>query len=114
MAGQICRTCKHKNDWCYCSPNSCCTDYEYDGLNDFVEYVKNEFDCDITIKKDKKPDTFESIFGESFSDSMENSMIRASRKAGLTRNELLDTLFEKGVLAIYNLGMKHMYEYLER
>ena len=43
----------------------------------------------------------------------ENPMIRASNKAGLTRNQLLDTLFEKGVLAVYNLGMQHMYEYLE-
>lgn len=44
---------------------------------------------------------------------MEDTMIRASRKAGLTRNELFDTIFEKGILAVYNLGMKHMYEYLE-
>ena len=44
---------------------------------------------------------------------IQDAMIRASRKAGLTRNQLLDTLFEEGVLAVYNLGMKHMYEYLE-
>lgn len=44
---------------------------------------------------------------------IEDTMIRASKKAELTRNELLDTLFEEGVLAVYNLGMKHMYEYLE-
>ena len=84
MAGQICITCKHKNDLCYCSPNSCCTDYE------------EEQKIIIGMLED-----------------MEDSMIRASRKAGLTRNELLDTLFEKGVLAVYNLGMQHMYEYLE-
>lgn len=46
-------------------------------------------------------------------DDMEDSMIRASNKAGLTRNQLFDTLFEEGLLAIYNLGMKHMYEYLK-
>lgn len=46
-------------------------------------------------------------------EKMENAIIKASRKAGLTRNQLLDTLFEKGVLAVYNLGMQHMYEYLE-
>lgn len=46
-------------------------------------------------------------------ENKEDSMIRASNKAGLTRNQLLDTLFEKGVLAVYNLGMQHMYEYLE-
>lgn len=44
---------------------------------------------------------------------MKDTMIRASRKAGLTINELFDTIFEKGILAVYNLGMKHMYEYLE-
>lgn len=40
-------------------------------------------------------------------------MIRASNKAELTKDELMNTLFEEGVLAVYNLGMKHMYEYLE-
>ena len=40
-------------------------------------------------------------------------MIRASRKAELTREELLDTLFRKGVIAVYNLGLEHMYEYLK-
>lgn len=84
MAAQICITCKHKNSGCYCSPNSCCTEYE--------EEQK------ITI---------------GMLEDMEDTMIRASKKAELTRNELLDTLFEEGVLAVYNLGMKHMYEYLE-
>lgn len=44
---------------------------------------------------------------------MQNVMIRASRKAGLTRQELFDKLFNEGVLAVYNLGMQHMYEYLK-
>ena len=43
----------------------------------------------------------------------QDAMIRASNKAGLTRNQLFDTLFEEGIMAVYNLGMKHMYEYLE-
>lgn len=43
----------------------------------------------------------------------QDSMIRAVNKAGLTRNQLLDILFEEGVMAVYNLGLKHMYEYLE-
>lgn len=84
MAAQICGNYKHKGSGCYCSPNSCCTNYE--------EEKK------ITI---------------GMLEDMEESMIRASRKAELTRNQLLDTLYEKGVLAVYNLGMKHMYEYLE-
>lgn len=40
-------------------------------------------------------------------------MIRASNKAELTRNQLLDTLYEDGVLAVYKLGMTHMYNYLK-
>lgn len=43
----------------------------------------------------------------------QDTMIRASRKAGLTRQELFDKLFNEGVLAVYNLGMQHMYEYLK-
>lgn len=46
-------------------------------------------------------------------ENMQDIMIRAANKAKLTRNLLLDTLYEEGVLAVYNLGMKHMYEYLE-
>ena len=44
---------------------------------------------------------------------MEDAMIRAAKKAGLTRNQLLDIFFKKGVLAVYNLGMEHMYDYLK-
>ena len=76
--GQICMTCKHKNDRCYCSPNSCCTDYELDESKNFLE----------------------------------DTMIKASNKALVTREQLLNVLFQKGVLAVYNLGMQHMYEYL--
>lgn len=47
-------------------------------------------------------------------DKMKDVMIRASNKARLTRNQLFNTLFEEGLLAVYNLGMKHMYEYLEK
>ena len=84
MAGQICETCKYKNALCYCSPNSCCTEYE--------EEQK------ITI---------------GMLEDMEDIMIRASRKAELTRNQLMDTCFKEGILAVYNLGMEHMYEYLK-
>lgn len=43
----------------------------------------------------------------------EHAIIKASNKASLTKDQLLNVLFEDGVLAIYNLGMKHMYEYLK-
>lgn len=50
---------------------------------------------------------------EKYKTNFEDIAIRASRQAELTRNQLLDTLYEDGVLAVYNLGMKHMYEYLK-
>lgn len=28
MSAQICKTCEHKHDRCYCSPNSTCNKYE--------------------------------------------------------------------------------------
>ena len=84
MAGQICITCKHKNNGCYCSPNSCCTNYEKEQK--------------ITI---------------GMLEDMEDSMIRAANKAGVTREQIFNTLFEEeGLMGVYNLGMKHMYEYL--
>ena len=44
---------------------------------------------------------------------IEDIMIKASNQARLTKVQLLDTLFEEGVLAVYNLGLQHMYEYLK-
>ena len=35
-------------------------------LDDFIKYVKEQFDCEISVKKSDKPDTFASIFGSSF------------------------------------------------
>ena len=35
-------------------------------LDDFIEYEKKQFDCDIRVKPSDKPDTFASIFGASF------------------------------------------------
>lgn len=46
-------------------------------------------------------------------ENMEDSMIKATNEAEITRNQLLDTLFEEGVMAVYYLGLKHMYEYLK-
>lgn len=35
-------------------------------LDDFIQYAKEQFDCDIFLKYCEKTDTFESIFGASF------------------------------------------------
>ena len=50
---------------------------------------------------------------ETKEENMQDIMIRASNKALVTREQLFNVLFQKGVLAVYNLGMQHMYEYLE-
>ena len=84
MAGQICETCKHKhNAECYCSPNSICFEYEEEDL----------------VVKDKE--------------TMEEAIIRASNKAIISSHQLLDVFMQQGVTGVYNLGMKHMWEYLE-
>lgn len=50
MAAQICETCKRKNDWtCYCSPNSCCTEYE-----ELIEFTEEEKMEDIMIRASNK------------------------------------------------------------
>lgn len=46
-------------------------------------------------------------------EDIQDIMIKASNKVSLTKDQLLNVLFKDGVLAIYNLGMKHMYEYLK-
>lgn len=46
-------------------------------------------------------------------DDQEEKMIRASRKANLTRGELIETFKSKGLVGVYNLGQRYMLEYLE-
>lgn len=36
------------------------------GLDDFIKYAKEQFDCEICLKPSNQPDTFESVFGASF------------------------------------------------
>ena len=50
---------------------------------------------------------------ENKEETMDDAMIRASNKAGITSTQLLNVLVQHGVIGVYNLGMKHMYEYLE-
>lgn len=47
-------------------------------------------------------------------DKVEDAMIRATNKAVITSHQLLDVFVQKGVMGVYHLGMKHMYEYLEK
>ena len=56
----------------------------------------------------------EEIEKNSTKESKEESMIRAGNKAVITSHQLLDVFAQKGVMGVYHLGMKHMYEYLEK
>lgn len=56
----------------------------------------------------------EDIEKNSTKESMEDAMIRAGNKAVITSHQLLDIFVQQGVMGVYHLGMKHMYEYLEK
>lgn len=45
---------------------------------------------------------------------IDEAMISAANKAVITSHQLLDVLVQQGVIGVYNLGLKHMYEYLEK
>lgn len=55
----------------------------------------------------------EDIEKDSTKESMEDTMIRAAIKYGFNGRELLDLFKERGLVSVYHLGMKHMYEYLK-
>ena len=42
-------------------------------LDDFIRYAKEQFNCEISVKKSSTPDTFKSIFGVSFLDNENNT-----------------------------------------
>lgn len=46
MAAQICETCKHKHEGCYCSPNSTCSDYEREAKTPFNKKYNIEWYLD--------------------------------------------------------------------
>lgn len=76
--------------------------------------------CNAAIDKSKQVRAYEERdYDERNEDILEDAMIRASRKAGLTKDELIDIFYRGadsengGLMGVYNLGMKHMYEYLE-
>lgn len=35
-------------------------------IDDFIDYVREQFDCDILVKSSSDPDTFSGVFGASF------------------------------------------------
>ena len=83
MAAQICETCKRKNDWTCYCAPNSCCT-EYEELIELTEEEK-----------------------------MEDAMIRAVINGGIKGRDLIDLWQERGLIAVYHLGMKHMYEYLK-
>lgn len=46
-------------------------------------------------------------------DNMVDVMIKASNEANITKEQLVDTFNYGGLMGVYNLGLRHMYEYLK-
>lgn len=44
----------------------------------------------------------------------EEKIVRASRYSGVTKEDLINTFTEKGLVGVYNLGLKSMLDYLNR
>ena len=72
---------------------------------DFNKYVDYVLENDEELKRE-----YQALEPEYL---MMETMIRASNEAGLNFRELFDVYDEDGLMAVYNLGMKHMYEYLK-
>ena len=51
-------------------------------------------------------------FGD-YEQSTQDKMICAMRKANVTKQILLDTFTEKGLIGVYNLGLENMLDYIE-
>ena len=49
---------------------------------------------------------------EDYEQSTQDKIIRATRKSNVTKQTLLDTFTEKGLIGVYNLGLENMYDYL--
>ena len=49
---------------------------------------------------------------EDYEQSTQDKIIRATRKSNITKQILLDTFAEKGLVGVYNLGLKNMLDYL--
>lgn len=46
-------------------------------------------------------------------DNLSDCIVRAAVNSDITKQQLIDLFWERGIVGVYHLGMKHMYEYLE-
>lgn len=77
--------------------------YEYDGFTFISEIPTEQGEVKLSFVKVCVPKR---------EDDYEDKMIRASRKSGVTKQDLMDTFTEKGLVGVYNLGLKSMLDYL--
>ena len=49
---------------------------------------------------------------EDYEQSIQDKIICATRKSNITKQTLLDTFAEEGLIGVYNLGLKNMLDYL--
>lgn len=77
---------------------------------DFTEYLARVLESDEKLRKE-----YEALESEY---KLKDAMIGASNKAGLKKDMLIDIFYKGadsdsgGLIGVYNLGMKHMWEYL--
>ena len=73
-------------------------------LDDFIKYAKEQFGCEISVKKSDKPDTFASIFGTSFL-SPQELLKMAGENRPIDRSEIgIDTPKTSDGLQSFNDG----------
>ena len=77
--------------------------YEYDGFTFISETPTEQGEVKLSFVKVCVPKR---------EDNCEVKMVRATRKANVTKQDLLDVFAEKGLIAVYNLGLKNMLDYL--
>lgn len=68
-------------------------------------YVENAY-------RDKEKNDIEVLYGGA-DEKLQDAMIRAARKAHFSRIKAKEVFQKEGILKIYNLGMEHMYEFLQ-
>lgn len=62
--------------------------------------------------KNEEEDSVEWLDGNE-DENLQDAMIRAARDAHFSRSKAKEEFQNKGILEIYNLGMKHMHDYLQ-
>ena len=68
--------------------------------------IYSEFKDDLNASVESSDGEFEN------EDDEQDKMIRATRKSDVTKQDLIDTFNKKGLIGVYNLGLKNMLDYL--